>query len=66
MRGKPLASALFADLDEFNQASCQWERVDRRKLLDRLELRLEVGPGSWRAFRAVQISHQPDRQRTDR
>ena len=66
LRGKPLATSLFADLDEFNQETCQWERLDRRKLLDRLELRVDLGPGSWRVFRAVQDLAQPDRQRIDR
>ena len=58
VRGKPLASALFVDVDEFDLTKWEWERIDRRKLLDRVDLQAEFGPNSWRVFRVSQISAQ--------
>jgi len=59
MRGKPLATSLFVDVDEYAPAAGGWRRLDRRKLLDAVELRTELAPNSWKAYRVSQI-HQQD------
>jgi hypothetical protein len=56
VKGKPIARSLFADLDEYDQRSNSWRRVERKKLLDRIELRAEIKSGSWAAFRTTQIT----------
>jgi len=56
VKGRPIARSLFADLDEYDQRSNSWRRVERKKLLDRLELRAEIKSGSWAAFRITQIT----------
>ena len=43
-RGKPLATALFVDVEEFNQETWLWEKLDRRRLLEKLEFRVDLGP----------------------
>jgi hypothetical protein len=58
VRGKPFATALFVDVDEFSAERWDWERRDRRKLLDRVDLQAEFGPHSWRVFRVSPISAQ--------
>jgi hypothetical protein len=56
VRGKPISRSLYVDLEEFDQESAGWRRIERKKLLDRIELRIEVKSGSWKAFRVVQIT----------
>jgi hypothetical protein len=56
IRGKPISRSLFADLEELEQESTSWRRIERKKLLDHMDLRAELKPGSWKAFRVVQIS----------
>ena len=56
VRGKPLSRSLFAELDEFDHATSSWKRLERRKLLDAVDLDLEVKSSGWRAFRLSQIT----------
>jgi hypothetical protein len=56
IRGKPIARSLFADLEEFDQESSSWRRLERKKLLDHVDLRAEIKSGSWKALRLVQIT----------
>ncbi len=60
-RGKPLATALFVDVEEFNQETWLWEKLDRRRLLEKLEFRVDLGPNSWRVYRVAEISRPRDR-----
>ena len=60
-RGKPLASALFVDVEEFKQEAWSWEKLDRRRLLEKLEFRVDLGPNSWTVYRVAQISKPRDR-----
>ncbi len=56
VRAKSLSRSLFVDLDEFNQETAAWRRLGRIRTLDRIELRAEVRPGSWKWFRIGQIT----------
>ncbi len=56
LNGKPVSRALYADFEEYNQESSTWQKVERKRLFERLEFRTELKAASWRCFRAVQIT----------
>lgn len=51
LRSKSFSTALFAQVEELQQEGGVWSAVERVKLVNRLELKVELRPGSWRAFR---------------
>ncbi|MGA2199095.1 MAG: hypothetical protein ABSG45_04075 [Nitrososphaerales archaeon] len=53
--GKPLAASLFADFEEFNAETWRWEKPERRRVPVKVDLRVEVGPNSWKAYRISSI-----------
>jgi hypothetical protein len=61
LRGKPLAKSLYADLEEFQPESFQWRSLERRRLLDRMELQVELQPNAWKVFRFSQVRPPSDR-----
>ena len=51
----PFASSLFVGVEEFNPATGQWGQPERRKLTNDFQLRFELMPGSWRAYRLAPV-----------
>jgi hypothetical protein len=60
-RGKPLATALFVDVEEFNQETWLWDKLDRRRLLEKLEFRVDLGPNAWTVYRVAEMSRPGER-----
>jgi hypothetical protein len=50
-RSKSFSTALFAHTEELRQETGLWSVVDRVKLLDRLEIKVELRPNSWKMLR---------------
>lgn len=55
LRGKPIASSLFADFAEFDQEKGEWGVAERRRLPETLDLSVELPPNSWRAYRVTRV-----------
>ncbi len=55
-RGRPLASSLFVDVQEYDQERMSWGGAERRRLPESLEMRVELQPNSWKAYRAVRMA----------
>jgi hypothetical protein len=56
LKGKPVSRALYVDLEEYNQETSNWHKVERKRLLERLEFKTDLKAASWKCFRAVQIT----------
>jgi hypothetical protein len=56
--GEPLASSLFVDIQEFNPDACTWNPPERKRLLGDLQIRVELKPGAWRAFRLAPATRE--------
>ncbi|MDG6966859.1 MAG: hypothetical protein JRN58_02960 [Nitrososphaerota archaeon] len=50
-RSKAFSTALFAQVEELQQETGLWAAVERVKLVGRVELKVELRAGSWKAFR---------------
>jgi hypothetical protein len=50
-RSKSFSTALFAHTEELRQETGLWSVVERVKLLDRLEVKVELKPNSWKILR---------------
>ncbi|MGA2665137.1 MAG: hypothetical protein ABSF83_09355 [Nitrososphaerales archaeon] len=61
-----LSTALFADLAELDQASGTWMAPERRRLTERMDHGIELGPGAWSALRISPVSAAPQGGRSGR
>jgi hypothetical protein len=57
--GEPFASSLFVEIGEFNQEAGLWNRPERKRLAGALQIRVELKPGAWRAFRLAPANKDP-------
>jgi hypothetical protein len=55
VRSKALASALFAQVEELQQDTGLWTKVDRVKLTNVLELKVELRPLAWKLLRISRL-----------
>lgn len=50
-RSKAFSSSLFAQVEELQQETGLWATMERVKLLSRVELKVDLRPGSWKVIR---------------
>jgi hypothetical protein len=51
LRSKSFSTALFAQMEELQQETGLWTKVERVKLLNRLETKVDLKPNSWKMLR---------------
>jgi hypothetical protein len=56
LRSKSFSSALFAQKEELHQETGLWSAVERVKLLNRLETKVELRPNSWKMLRLSRVA----------
>ena len=56
VKGKPIERSLYVDVEEFNPESSAWQRVERKRVLESVQLRTDLRSGSWKWFRLAQIT----------
>jgi len=56
MRSRSFSTALFAQVEELQQETGLWSKVERVKLLSRLEIKVELRANSWRMQRLSRVS----------
>jgi len=56
LRSKSFATALFAQMEELQQETGLWSTVERVKLLNRLETKVELRPNSWKMLRISRVA----------
>ncbi len=56
MNAKTLSRSLYVDLDQLSPESSAWRRVERVRLLDHVDLRVELQAGAWKWYRIAQIT----------
>jgi hypothetical protein len=56
LRSKSFSTALFAQMDELQQETGLWSAVERVKLLNRFERRVELRPNSWKMLRLSRVA----------
>jgi hypothetical protein len=56
LRSKSFSTALFAQMEELQQETGLWTKVDRVKLLSRLEVKVDMKPNSWKMLRLSPVS----------
>ena len=57
LKSKSFSTSLFAQMEELQQETGLWTKLDRIKLLSKLETRVELKPGSWRMLRISAPTH---------
>ncbi len=57
LRSKSFAASLFAQLEELQPETGLWGKVDRVKLLTKLEAKVELKPNSWKMLRISSATH---------
>ena len=56
LKSKWVATALFAQMEELQQETGLWSTVDRVKLLNRLETKVDLRPNSWKILRLSRVA----------
>ena len=56
LKSKSFSTALFAQMEELQQETGLWSKVDRIKLLNRLEIKLDLRPNSWTMLRLSEVA----------
>lgn len=55
-KGKPIDRSLFVDVEELHPDTTTWHRSERKRVLERVELRVDVKASSWKWLRVTQIT----------
>ncbi len=50
-KSKSFATSLFAEVEELQPETGLWVKMDRLKLVSRLEIKVDLKPNSWRALK---------------
>ena len=56
LRSRSFSTALFANMEELRQETGLWSPVERVKLLNRFETKVELRPNSWKMLRLSRVT----------
>jgi hypothetical protein len=51
LRSKSFSTALFAEMEELQQETGLWTKVERIRLVSRLETKVDLKPNSWKMLK---------------
>jgi len=57
LKSKSFTTSLFAQMEELQQETGLWSKLDRVKLLSKLETKVELKPNSWKMLRLSATTH---------
>ena len=59
VRSKALTTSLFAEVEELQQETGLWSKVERTKLTSNLDVTVELKPNSWKMLRFSPVTPRP-------